>query len=183
MGKIKCELWRDVVGYEGYYQVSNLGRVRSVDRWVDVTEKGTTYRRFYPGRILAQGKHRGGYVFANLSVNQKRKERTIHRMVAEAFLSNPNNCGFVNHKDGDKKNNCVENLEWCTEQENMRHYLYVLGGIAKRASRPVVCIETGDVFRSIAEAAKFANVSRASISHVLGGLTHTSGGYTWRYAE
>lgn len=99
------EIWKDIRGYEGYYQVSNFGNVRSVDR-VD------SHCRNLKGRILKLSN--GTYKSVTLSTNNVCKNHSVHRLVAEAFIPNPNNLPCINHKDEDKHNNNVNNLEWCT---------------------------------------------------------------------
>ena len=99
------EIWKDIRGYEGYYQVSNFGNVRSMDR-VD------SYCRNLKGRILKLSN--GIYKSVTLSINNVCKNYNVHRLVAEAFIPNPDNLPCINHKDEDKHNNNVNNLEWCT---------------------------------------------------------------------
>lgn len=100
------EIWKDILGYEGLYQVSNLGNVRSLN-----------YRRSGKTKLLKQGTD-NGYKRVELSKNGKKKKYWVHRLVAIAFISNPNNYKEVNHKDEDKSNNNVNNLEWCTREYN-----------------------------------------------------------------
>lgn len=107
------EIWKPVVGYDGFYEVSNLGQIRSLDR---VDKK----KRFWKGRILKQYP-RKGYLHVNLSVNGERNSVAVHRVVAEAFLLNPKNKPQVNHIDENKANNVVSNLEFCTACENVNH--------------------------------------------------------------
>lgn len=111
------EVWKDIVGYEGLYQVSNLGRVKSLKR-----NKANNYGKV-PERVLKQqiNKKSGGYSQASLCKEGKYKVFFIHRLVARAFIHNPDNKPVVNHKDGNKHNNCVGNLEWCTQKENVLH--------------------------------------------------------------
>ena len=104
------EEWRPVVGYEGLYEVSNTGRVRSVDRF---------YYRLHKGKVLSPTKDRYGYLTVTLNCNGKSKTIKIHRLVAQAFLPNPDNLPQVNHKDEDKTNNNVTNLEWCDAKYNV----------------------------------------------------------------
>lgn len=104
------EIWKDIKGYEGFYQVSNLGKVRSFPR------RGT-YKTIY---ILKPRKTHKGYLQVILTKNNKPKSFSIHRLVAKTFISNLNNYPQVNHIDGNKLNNCVDNLEWCTNEHNMK---------------------------------------------------------------
>jgi predicted transcriptional regulator len=111
------EEWRDISGYEGYYQVSSLGRVRSCDRTIK-TVRGD---RFFKGRILKPNLDPYGYPRLTLAKNGKKTTRTIHPLVAGAFLGDRPEGHEVNHKYGVKDDNRVESLEWCTHLENMRH--------------------------------------------------------------
>ena len=110
------EEWRPVEGYEGLYEVSNTGRVRSLDRYVK--GKGESYR-LRKGSILSLVKSNLGYLQVSLCCNGKYKTINVHRLVAQTFILNPDNLPEVNHKDEDKTNNSIENLEWCTAKYNM----------------------------------------------------------------
>lgn len=102
------EIFVDIEGYEGLYQVSNFGRVKSLkDNHGNPREK-----------ILKFWKNRGGYLLVNLHKNRKGKTYTVHRLVANAFIENPNNLPMINHKDENPLNNCVDNLEWCDAKYN-----------------------------------------------------------------
>ena len=103
------EIWKDIEGYEGLYQVSNLGRVKSFPRI------GTHARKI---KIIKIMEDRIGYKFIHLSKNNKQKRKSIHRLVAETFIPNPNNYPCINHIDECKENNKVNNLEWCTYSYN-----------------------------------------------------------------
>jgi hypothetical protein len=106
------EIWKDVDGYEGYYQVSSFGRVRSLDRVVN--------NHFYGGRILCLASDSDGYKVVGLHKNGSKTVK-VHRLVAQAFIPNPQNLPEVNHKDENKKNNFYNNLEWCTTKYNLTY--------------------------------------------------------------
>ena len=105
------EIWKDIKGYEGLYQVSNLGRVKSFPR------RGTHVKEIH---ILKPAKDGKGYYMVHLSKNNKKHMKRIHRLVAETFIPNPNNLPQVNHIDGNKANNISSNLEFCTNEYNMQ---------------------------------------------------------------
>jgi hypothetical protein len=111
------EIWRDVKGYEGFYMVSNLGRVKSLDRYVSRGCRYPNKFQYVKGKILSPNKG-GSYLQVVLNKGGKSKPFLVHRLVAEAFIDNPNNYPCVNHIDENKKNNCVDNLEWCTYKYN-----------------------------------------------------------------
>lgn len=112
------EIWKDIPGYEGLYQVSNLGEVRSLPRYEkDKNEK--VYKR--KGVILNKTKTTTGYYKVELCKNGTKKSLKVHRLVALAFIVNTFNKPFINHKDGNQLNNVVDNLEWCTQSENVQH--------------------------------------------------------------
>jgi len=121
MTNIQQEIWKDVVGYEGYYKVSNLGSVMGLARIVPRKRYGEIY--LYPERerMLKFHINKKGYVITSLSKNDKEIKPQVHRLVAIAFIPNHDNKPQVNHKDGNKQNNHVDNLEWVTNQENIDH--------------------------------------------------------------
>ena len=109
------EIWKDILGYEGLYQVSSFGRVRSLDRYVEYSN-GRIH--LHKGKVLSLLKGEYGYIQVSLYYNRKMYKKYVHRLVAEAFLLNPDNLPEVNHIDEDKSNNSVDNLEWCTAKYN-----------------------------------------------------------------
>lgn len=113
-------IFRDVVGYEAFYEVSDEGGVKSKDRITLRDNRHGKQLTKIKGRSMRLGE-RNGYKYVNLCINDQRKKVYVHRLVAQAFIPNPNNKTQVNHKDGNKINNCVNNLEWCTPAENMKH--------------------------------------------------------------
>lgn len=112
------EIWKDIKDYEGLYQVSNLGRVRSLDKIVIRTDGKNRHQK---GKILKLQISKYGYNVITLWNNNVSKQFKVHRLVAMAFIPNPNNLPQVNHIDEDKLNNKIDNLEWCTALENNRH--------------------------------------------------------------
>lgn len=107
-----------VKGYEGYYEVDQFGRVYSVDRNIPVDDNGRQYIKSLCGKRMKQNMHSQGYKIVSLTKDGKTKTVFVHRVVAEAFIPNKDNLPMVNHKDEDKTNNFVENLEWCTAEYN-----------------------------------------------------------------
>ena len=108
------EVWKDIVGYEGKYQVSNLGYIKSLEMWT-----GDKYIK--RDKILRGSLSNNGYLYVSLCKGGKAKKYKVNRLVAQAFIENPYNLPITNHIDGDKTNNCVDNLEWTTQSENLKH--------------------------------------------------------------
>ena len=128
------EIWKDIKDYEGLYQVSNWGRVKSFDTY----KKGKNGSiRFYKGKILKLKTNKDGYSQIGLWKNGKRKYFLVHRLVAEAFISNTDNLPCVNHKDENKQNNVVSNLEWCSAQYN-NTYGTRIERVALKKKKPVL---------------------------------------------
>ena len=145
------EEWREIKGHKDYF-VSSFGRVRS--------NKG--------GQLhdLKLSHFSNGYV--KIGLGSKNPNMLVHRLVAQAFLPNPNNLPQVNHKDGNKENNHVENLEWTTSEQNLLHRNYVLGHKDK-GQREVVCVETGEKFPSVSRAAKYFGYHHSDIANACKG--------------
>lgn len=174
------EEWRDIKGYEGVYQVSNLGNVKSLDRVMHTKNNGI---RKVKGKVLKPHVETLGYLSVALAMNGTRVFARIHRLVAEAFISNEQKKSEVNHKDGNKSNNTVSNLEYATHSENMQHA--VRSGLKKRAY-PVEMIDrtTGEVlrtFQSIHSASQY--LGKSSMNNIWScatGKTKHAYGYKWR---
>lgn len=168
------EIWKDVRGYEGTYQVSDKGNVRSLPI--------STKTKRFSGKELTQMIDCVGYKVVNLS----RKTYKVHRLVAEAFLDNPNGYPQVNHKDENKTNNDANNLEWCTAEYN-NNYGTRNKRISLNGGRPIVQFDLkgNEVkrWRSSASAARFYGVARTTITGCCAGRQHTSCGFIWRYAD
>ena len=169
------EEWRPVVGYEGKYEVSNLGNVDAIN-----------FHRQGIRMALKKVKLNNGYIRVTLYKNGKPKHHAVHRLVASAFIPNPNNYPCINHKDEDKANNAVSNLEWCTVSYNTNY-----GTSPRRVSEkngiPVLQLTIdGKVikrYHAMQEASRITGIHENNISRVCRGMTITASGYKWRYED
>lgn len=155
------EIWKNTE-FDGY-MVSNLGRVKHNDR------------------ILKARMSTAGYYYYSFWKHNKEKRDFMHRLIAKAFIPNPNNWNEVNHKNGIKTDNRIENLEWCTHKYNMRHSLLILKN--KRKSRHIKCVETGEIFESLNDFEKRTGLCGAAIHRNIKHKSKTSYGYTWEYTD
>lgn len=176
----KEEIWNPVKGYEGLYEVSSFGRVRSLTRKYEVYSeiKGVHTRTLY-GRVLKPCLQNSGYQTVWLRKEGGTKACTVHRLVAMAFVDNPLQLAYVNHKDGNKQNNCLDNLEWCSSSENLIHAYNKLDRV-HRKGRSVLCVELNRIFPSIKQASIALNVNSSSIGNCLRGDVRHAGGYSWK---
>jgi NUMOD4 motif/HNH endonuclease len=178
-------VWKDIVGYEGLYQVSNEGEIRSLDRIVSYTDSlGRNYNRKVKGRIRKQGTV-NGYRVVNLCTEGKMVGAYVHRTVAQAFLPNPDNKPQVNHKDEDKRNNHVDNLEWMTAEENHEYGTAIQRGLETRQNMMLAQYSLDgaliNIWNGASEAAKVLGKSRKEIAAVARGYKAHAYGYTWAY--
>ena len=158
-------MWKTVVGFEGLYAVSDSGEIYS-----HITQKN-----------LKPAKKRGGDYQVTLSKDGTLTYKTVHTVVAEAFLEKPEGKYQVNHKDGDKSNNRADNLEWCTCQENVIHCIYILGKHKVPIAQYSKDGELIKVWNSIVEAAKSTGTIPQNIWRNANNIRKSANGYVWRY--
>ncbi len=182
------EVWKDVIGYEGIYQISNLGRVMRLASSIRVVDQkqNRVYVKPISKKIIKQNKDNNGYWLVNLSARPVR----VHRILAMAFLPKRSGANVVNHIDGNKSNNSLINLEWCTPKENSRHAINT--GLFKvsfpKHNTPVEMLDEDtnvlECFNSIKDACRrFGFGYRGSITEVCNGKRKHCFGYKWRYAD
>lgn len=170
------EEWRDIKGYEGLYQVSNLGRVKSLAR-----KTNNQYGK--KERLMTQKLDKDGYKRVGLNKNGKQIYYGVHRLVAQAFISNPNNYPQINHKDENKSNNKVDNLEWCDGKYN-QNYGTINERRTQKLKKKVICITTGEKFDSIIEASEKYNIkNKSDISRVCKGKRNYCGNLNGKKLE
>lgn len=171
------EIWKPVKGYEGLYEVSSFGRVKG-----------------YNNKILKPFVDKDSYFKVALYKNKNNSKQYVHRLVAIAFIPNPSRLPEVNHKDENKQNNCVDNLEWVTHSQNLSYGTRVERQVKtlianERLLKPVCCFskdgELLQIFKSVKEASEITGANKSSISQCCKGKPNynTAGGYVWKYHE
>lgn len=174
------EIWRDIKGYEGRYQVSNHGRVRSVE----MHTRNSVASFIRKGKMISIKKDNNGYPIVTFCVNDKTSRHRVHRLVADAFIPNPDNKKEVNHIDGDKSNNIVTNLEWNTYAENIIHALDK--GLNKRRKMvEQIDPDNGQIIKIWTcgyEATRaMGGSSPTAITNAIAGRSKTAYGYIWKH--
>ena len=179
--------WKDIIGYENEYQINQFGEIRTLKD----SPKLKKYDVLKP-----QISKRNGYVYQMLYKNGKEKLLRVHRLVAMAFLPNPNNLPQVNHKDGNKQNNSVDNLEWCEQSDNMKHdyknglqipsenQRKAIINTNKLKQKKVCQIKDGEIintFSGISEASRQTKISISCISRCCNLKRKSTNGYEWRF--
>lgn len=183
------EIWKDIEGYEGKYQVSSFGRVRSLDRMVPTVHNAT---RMVKGKTLTPWTDRYGYHHVNLWRDCKMKSQQVHRLVATAFIKNPDGLPEVNHKNEDKTDNRADNLEWCNTRYNINYGNRSHKVSQTRISNAMLGLRVEQLtmdgqhvrtFDSIREASRVSGADKSVIVRVCKGRLQSAGGYRWRYIE
>lgn len=183
------EIWKDIKGYEGSYMVSNMGRIKSLGNCKTHKEK-----------VLNPCVNNHGYLLVSLYLNRKSSSKMVHRIVIETFLSKPSFDKQVNHKNGNKTDNNISNLEWCTGSENVKHAFTTglkaihkgelnpmfgrFGGASNRSKKVIQSNKYGEYlneFTSAAEAHIITGVNSKNISSCCLGKRQSAGGYIWRF--
>ena len=178
------EIWKDIEGYEGFYEISNKGRVKSLGR-NKINNGSPQYLPERMKKLSNKIKKTTIYKIVRLHKNSKVTNYFVHRLVAFAFIPNPNNYSIINHKDECGYNNISDNLEWCTAKYNTNYG----SGISRRIAairendnfnnQKILCISTNKEFNSLTEAAKEYGIDMTGISRCCKGVTNTCGGYKW----
>ena len=169
---INNEIWKTIEEFDNY-EVSTLGRVRNIET----------------GKVLKPTLNGSGYYKVGLFKQNKRYTRNIHRLVATEFIANPENYPCINHRDEDKTNNSIENLEWCSYQYNnnygtrLERAAKAITGSLNYGAKRVKCIETGEIFLCTADAARKYGLERCAVSNASNPkhIQRTAGGHTWCY--
>ena len=186
------EIWKPILELDSFYEASSLGRVKRLKRFVD--NNGGKY--MLSELILKQKVSQKGYLNISISFKSKKHTFRVHRLIAKSFISNPNNLSQVNHINGIKDDNRVENLEWCTNQENCIHAFKIglrespmKGKFGKYHNRSVAVVQKRKKgkfikkFNSITEASAETFVNKGNIQSACCGRYNSAGGFKWSYYE
>lgn len=179
------EVWKPVKGYEGIYEVSNIGRVKSCER---IVTRSNGRKINFPEKIMKPSINHKGYEVIDLRKNGKRECGFVHRLVGKAFIENPNNKKQINHKNGVKRDNNVDNLEWVTNKENVIHAYKnnlnnnrnAIESRKRKVDQFTLENELIKTYNSIEEATKVTKIN--NISAVCRGCRNKAGGFKWRYS-
>lgn len=171
------EIWKDVKGYKGIYQISNFGRVKSLARFIIVKN----HKRFLKEKMIKTNIDIYGYEYFIMNKNCHKKHCKIHRLVAETFLENPFNYTMINHKDENKQNNNVNNLEWCNAKYNLNY-----GNRSKKYMKPVAMIDLNTnkiikIFKSLKDVEIELKINHSKVSSVCHNHRKSAGGYKWKF--
>ena len=179
---MEYEKWLPITGYEGLYEVSNTGKIKSLGRYKSFGNRGS--KVWMDEKILIPRKDKYGYCIVQLCKNGKKKFAKVHRLVATAFVDNPKSKPFVDHINTIKNDNRVENLRWVTSKENSNNPITLKRNRKlKHNKRKVICLETQKIYNSIKEAGEIIGISESSIVCCCQGRNLTAKGLHWKYYE
>lgn len=187
---MEIEVWKPIEGYEGIYEVSSFGRVRSLDRIVDFGNENYSRQMLCKGKIMKGSISRNGYIYVSLCLPNEKARAYIHRLVAKAFISNPNGYNVVNHKDENKKNNNVLNLEWCTTKYNLNYGTGVERARLKRLNNEKLSKKIAQytldgklvgIYPSLHEIQRSLGYIRCNVRQCCEGNRKQSYGFKWEY--
>ena len=168
------EIWKDIQGFEGLYQISNLGRIKSFRQW----KRASCPAEF----ILKNSVASNGYFMVTLYKDTKRKKFLVHRLVADAFIPNPQNLPHINHKDENPLNNSADNLEWCTPQYNNCYGTARFRAMITTGKPLKQCLINGQwlaTYATTTVASEITGISKKEISACLRGALQSAGGFVW----
>ncbi len=174
------EVWKPIPGFEGYYEASNMGNIRSLDRFTKNRWGSCT---FHKSQLMKCRIVKNGYAHVKLTKDGNKFEPLVHRIIADMFIPNPDNLPQINHKNGDKSDNRVSNLEWCTSSQNQLHSRRVLKRHCGKSRKPVICLETGETFDSLTSAGKTLGINSGGIYYVCEGRNKQAKGMHFKYAD
>lgn len=177
---LESEIWEDIKEYQGFYEISNLGRVKCLPRDIG--------HCFTKTKIMKLKKAKNNYIIAPLCYKKKYKFKYVHRLVADAFIPNIDSKAQVNHKNGERGDNNYKNLEWATESENMFHSYKKLGrkscvkkGELNHKNKKILCVNNGIIYYSTNEAGKQTNVHPSNVSKVCRGILESCKNIKFKY--
>lgn len=172
------EIWKDISGFEGLYQVSNLGRIKSYHQW----KRANCPPEYFLNPSLSNT----GYLQVTLYSNKKRSKLLVHRIVAEAFVPNPSNHPHINHMDEDKTNNCASNLEWCTAAYNNSYGTARFRAILSKSHMVDQFLPSGQLlarYVCITVASEITGIPKQRIKSCCIGECNSSNGFVWKYVK
>jgi hypothetical protein len=171
------EIWKPIPGFEKYYEASSHGRIRSIER-IAIGRWGHAHRKSH---ILKPNDVHNGYLQVKFSIDGNKFQPLVHRLIAETFIPNPNKLPQVNHKDGNPKNNFIENLEWCTAAENSQHRSRVLKKWVGHPKKPIRCLDTEVIYESSHHASRALRISQGGIFSACQGKQQSAGGLRFEF--
>lgn len=187
------EVWKDISGFEGFYQVNNFGSIKGLQRIVRTGKKGTTFRTIKE-RMITIRRYPNGYEYVKLLLPKQENPKLVHRLMANAFIQNPENKPDINHKNGVKWDNRLENIEWCTKSENVNHAIdngfiktgnespkHLCVGDKHPNSKKVKCDTLDMIFHNTRIAAEATGVDRLTVGLICNGKKTQRYGLTFRF--